>query len=316
MNLALIEAFNAVMKTGSTTGAAEVLGISQPAISRSLKRLEDTTKLKLFERAGPRLTPTPEAHLLHREILVTYVGLDRLRQTVSRIRAAGTGTFRVASSAALGLSFVPLVLKKFLAARPQITVTLEIANSATVRNLVVSGTHDIGLCADEIDTSNLVAEPFISTRGICVMRADHPLARAGTITPQMLDGLSMLSLSPDDTARRRFDQALLDAGAKAHILVETQFAATVCELAVQGVGIGLTNSLAYLSGGYEATGLVAKPFEPAIPFRALMILPPHRARSRMVDEFVNLLVQERNILSAACRDRFGPAEDVPFGAPV
>ena len=56
MNLTLIEAFGAVMKTGSTTAAAELMHVSQPAISRSLKRLEDTTKLKLFERSGPRLT--------------------------------------------------------------------------------------------------------------------------------------------------------------------------------------------------------------------------------------------------------------------
>jgi DNA-binding transcriptional LysR family regulator len=308
VNLTLIEAFNAVMKTGSTTGAATLLGISQPAISRSLKRLEDTTKLKLFERSGPRLIPTPEAQLFHREILDTYVGLDRLRQTVARIRSAGTGTLRIASSAALGLTFVPKVLKSFLAKRPQVSVTFEIANSAAVRNLVASGTHDIGLCADEIDTSGLIAEPFLSNRGICVMRADHALSSCAAITPQMLDGAQIISLSPDDTARKRFDGALSAAGAKPHILVETQFAATVCELAVQGVGLGLTNSLTYLSGGYERQGLVAKPFEPAIPFRSLMVLPPHRARSRLVDELIAILELERDLMAKACEARFGPAE--------
>lgn len=305
MNLTLIEAFNAVMKTGSTTGAAGVLGISQPAISRSLKRLEDTTKLKLFERSGPRLIPTPEAHLLHREILDTYVGLDRLRQTVTRIRSAGTGALRVASSAALGLTFVPKVLKTFLERRPQVSVTFEIANSATVRNLVASGTHDIGLCADEIDASNLVIEPFVSTRGVCVMRPDHPLAKRSEIAPGMLDGERIISLSPDDTARKRFDAALAAAGARPHVAVETQFAATVCEFAAQGLGLGLTNSLTYLSGHYEAAGLVARPFVPAIPFRGLMILPPHRARSRLVDEFVQLLSLERDVIAAACEARFG-----------
>jgi DNA-binding transcriptional LysR family regulator len=307
MNLTLIEAFSAVMKTGSTTGAASVLGISQPAISRSLKRLEDTTRLKLFERSGPRLIPTPEAHLLHREILDTYVGLDRLRQTVARIRSAGTGTLRVASSAALGLTFAPKVLRQFLARRPQVSVTFEIANSAIVRNLVSSGTHDIGLCADEIDTSNLVVESFVATRGVCVMRPDHRLAREPKIVPAMLDGERIVSLAPDDTARKRFDRALAEAGARPHIAVETQFAATVCEFAAQGLGLGLTNSLTYLSGPYEAGGLVARPFVPAIPFRALMILPPHRARSRLVDELVQLLAAERDVIAQACEARFGPA---------
>ena len=305
MNLTLIEAFSAVMKSGSTTSAASLLGISQPAVSRSLKRLEDTTRLKLFERSGPRLIPTPEAHALHREILDTYVGLDRLRQAVSRIRAAGTGSLRVASSAALGLSFVPRVLQEFLQARPQISLTFEIANSATVRNLVASGAFDLGLCADEIDTANLVAAPFIATRGVCVMRQDHPLAGCQVVSADMLHGARIVALSPEDTARKRFDAALAAADARPHIAVETQFAATVCELVAEGIGLGLTNSLTFLSGGYEARGLIARPFDPAIPFRSLMVLPPNRARSRLVDELVSLLNRERDILAKACQDRFG-----------
>nr|WP_295113747.1 LysR substrate-binding domain-containing protein [uncultured Caulobacter sp.] len=308
MNLSLIEAFNAVMKSGSTTGAAQLLGISQPAISRALKRLEDTTRLKLFERSGPRLTPTPEAHLLHQEILDTYVGLDRLRQTVARIRAVGAGALRIASSAALGLTFAPKAITAFAARRPNVSITFEIANSATVRNLVASGVYDVGLCADEIDTANLVAQPFITTRGVCVMRPDHPLAQVDTIVPSMLKGQALISLAPDDTARKRFDQALAAAGVSPQITVETQFAATVCEFAARGLGLGLTNSLAYLSGGYETAGLTARPFFPAIPFRSLLILPPHRARSRLLDELIAALEAERDLMSRACAAQFGEPE--------
>ncbi|MDO9489790.1 MAG: LysR substrate-binding domain-containing protein [Sphingomonadaceae bacterium] len=305
MNLSLIEAFSAVMKTGSTTQAAVLLGISQPAISRSLKRLEDTTKLKLFERSGPRLAPTPEAQLLYREIIDTHIGLDRLRQSVARIRSVGTGSLRIASSAALGLSFVPHVLKLFLERRPEVSVTFEIANSAAVRNLVASGTHDIGLCADEIDRTNLVCEPFVETAGVCVMPAGHRLAAASVITPDMLDGEAIISLSPDDTARKQFDRSLSQADAVPRIAVETQFAATICQLALEGVGLGLANSLTFVSGNYAAQGLVARPYRPRIAFRSLMILPPHRARSQLIDELLVLLARERDQLLAACTAQFG-----------
>ncbi len=305
MNLSLIEAFSAVMKTGSTTQAATLLGISQPAISRSLKRLEDTTKLKLFERAGPRLSPTPEARLLYQEIIDTQIGLDRLRQSVARIRSVGTGSLRIASSAALGLAFVPKVLKRFLAQRAEVSVTFEIANSAAVRNLVASGTHDVGLCADEIDRENLVSRPFVETSGVIVMRADHPLASEEVITAEHLDDMPVISLSPDDTARKQLNRALAEAGVSPRISVETQFAASVCQLALEGAGIGLTNSLTYLSGGYASQGLVARPFRPRIAFRSLMILPPHRARSRLVDELVVLLEEERDKIFEACTDQFG-----------
>lgn len=300
MNLALIEAFSAVMKTGSTTKAAALLNISQPAISRSLKRLEDVTKLKLFARSGPRLMPTPEAVLLHREIIDTHVGLDRLRQTVARIRAVGTGSLRVASSAALGLSFVPRVLTRFLVTRPDVTIALEIANSANVRNLVASGAYDIGLCADEIDRANLMSEVFVETAGICVMRAGHPLCAHAVIEPHLLHGQPIASLSPDDTARKQFDRSLDAADARPRIRVETQFGATICQLALEGDLVGLTNSLAYVSGKYAALGLVARPYLPRVAFRSLMVLPPQRPRSRIVDEFVALLAQERDALLPQC----------------
>lgn len=305
MNLTLIEAFSAVMKTGSTTAAAELLRVSQPAISRSLKRLEDTTKLKLFERSGPRLTPTPEAHLLYQEVLDTFVGLDRLRQSVARIRAVGTGSVRIASSAALGLSFVPKVLKRFTDRRPDVSIRFEIGNSVTVRNLVASGSYDIGLCAEEIDRSNLVVKPFIETRGICVMPPGHRLIGEPVIRPGMLDGERVISLAPDDTARIQFNAALASAAATPKFVVETQFAATVCQLAMEGVGVGLTNSLTYVSDRFEPLGLAARPFEPAIAFRSLMILPPHRARSRLVDELVGFLEADRDALAQACESRFG-----------
>ena len=305
MNLSLIEAFNAVMRTGSTTRGAELLGVSQPAISRSLKRLEDVTRLKLFERQGPRLIPTPEAQLLYQEIVDTYVGLDRLKQAVARIRSVGTGSLRIATSAALGLSLIPRVIKLFIERHPGVTVTFEIANSSMVRNLVASGTHDIGLCADEIDTTNVVAEPFLATRGVCIMPGDHPLAQLTTVTPIDLDGVPLVSLSPDDTARKQLDAALRLVGAQPKVVVETQFGASVCQLVAEGAGIGLANAVSFVASEFETRGLVARPFEPAIAFRALLILPPHRGRSQLLEDLVKILEVERDGLQHACESRFG-----------
>jgi len=293
MNLALLDTFSAVMKTGSTAKAAALLRVSQPAVSRALKRLEDTTRLTLFERNGPRLKPTPEAELFHAEILDAHVGLDRLKQAVARIRDVGSGSLRIASSPALGLTFLPKVIQKFAARRPGVSVTFEIGNSADVRNRVASGAFDLGLCADEIDRSNLVVEEFVKSRGICVMPHDHPLARLRVIRPQNLDGVDFISLAPEDTARRRLERLLGTAGVRPVRLVETPFSATVCQLALEGVGVGLANPHSFIAGAYAERGLVARPFEPAILFRALLVFPPQRPRSRVTNDFVDVLARCR-----------------------
>ncbi|CCV08416.1 Transcriptional regulator, LysR family [Mesorhizobium metallidurans STM 2683] len=301
MNLALIEIFSAVMKTGSTTRAAALLGISQPGVSRGLRRLEDTTKLKLFERSGPRLNATPEALLLYREVQAAHAGLDRLRQAAARIREVGTGSLKVASSAALGLSFMPRVIAKYLKRRPDVPITFEIASSLAVRDLVTSGLFDFGLCANEIDITNLVAEPFIESYGVCVFRQDHALAGKRFVGPHDLQQERLICLAPEDTARKQLDRHLVAADVSPRMIVETQFSATVCQLAIEGAGVGVANVLSYVSEGYEKAGLVARPLIPTVKFITLQILPPQRARSRLVDEFSADLVQERDKLVEECR---------------
>jgi DNA-binding transcriptional LysR family regulator len=293
MNLALIEAFSAVMKTGSTTRAAALLQISQPAVSRSVRRLEDTTKLKLFERSGPRLIPTPEATLLYQEILATHVGLERLRQSVTRMREVGTGSLKIACSAAVGLTFLPAVIQDFLRTRDSVQITFDISGSSNVRNLVSSGLFDVGLCADEIDTTQLVVEPFIESPALCVMPPTYHLAKKSVIGPADLDGCAFIGLAPEDTARKALQKVLDEAGAKPRTVVETSFSSTICQLALEGVGVGIANSLSYHSGRFAELGLIAKPFAPTISFRSLMIFPPDRARSQVLEDFLRALKRHR-----------------------
>lgn len=113
MKLNEVEAFDAVMRTGSTMRAAELLGISQPAISRALARLATSTRLTLFKTVRGRLIPTPEAELFQTEVRTAFAGIDRLKSKAASIREFGTGTLRIACFPALGLSFVPKAIRLF-----------------------------------------------------------------------------------------------------------------------------------------------------------------------------------------------------------
>ena len=289
MNLALLETFAAVMKTGSATRAGQLLGVSQPAVSRAIQRLEDTSGLKLFAREGRRIRPTPEGTALYREVLAAQAGLDRVRQAAARLREVGTGTIRVTASAAFGLHLMPRVIEAFLRTRPEVSVTLEVASSAVVRDAVAGGACDIGICADEVDRTNVVAEGLSETAGVIVMRADHPLSTSVVIRPCDLDGLAFIALAPEDRARRRLEGLLARDGARPRVVAETPYAATVCEFAGVGLGVGLANWLAFAAGGYADRELVARPFAPSIAFRALLLTPPQQARSRLVEDLITAL---------------------------
>lgn len=291
MNFRQLEIFRTVMRSGSASRAAELLDVTQPAISRTVAELERQVGFALFDRIKGRLVPTPEAQMFLRQVDRSFVGLDQLRAEAARIRDFGAGTLRIASLAALGSTLVPRAIKNFQNAHPDIAVTLQIVSSSNVRELVVERGFDIGLAADEVDLSGVEHVKFASTRAVCVMPPGHPLADLDVIAPRDLVGVPFIALAPEDRARQRMDVVLAQAGIRLKVVVETPNSASICALALEGVGIGLTNPAA--AEGYAARGAVFRPFEPAIYFQSILMFRPDMQKARLVKEFTADLMRAR-----------------------
>ena len=286
-----LETFRAVMLAGSASRAAELLGITQPAVSRALADLEHASGFALFDRVRGRLVPTPEARLLIQEVDRSFVGLDRIRAEMARIRDFGSGSIRIASLAALGTTLVPRAIRRFQERNPDIALTLQILSTSAVRDMVANGIFDIGLVADEADLSGIEHRIFNSVAARCVMPPDHPLAGKPVIRPADLHQQRFIALAPEDRARRRLEAVFAAEGIAPKIVVETPGSATICALALEGVGIGLANPMAM--DGYVDRGLIVRPFKPDIDFRSFLIFRPDSQRTRLVSAFVAALLAAR-----------------------
>lgn len=292
MNIRDIDIYRAVMTAGGAGRAAEVLGTSQPSVSRAIAGLEESVGFPLFERIRGRLVPTREGQLFFAEVAKSLTGLDRLRQVAARIREVGEGSLRIASLAAMGQVLVPRAVARFLETHPDVRISLQVRTSSVVRDLVASGQVDIGLAADEIDATGVHTSAFASPRAVCALPLGHPLASRKKITAADLDGERLVTLSPDDTVRRAIDRILAAAGVTPRIVVETPFSATVAALVAEGAGIGLMNPF---SIDRELRPRIAiRPFDPAVHFRALLLRPPGAAESRLLNAFRASLYAVRN----------------------
>lgn len=296
MNLRQIEAFRAVILSGTVSRAAELLGITQPAVSRSVSDLEQRVGFALFDRVKGRLVPTPEGQLFFRDVDASFVGLDRLRASAARIRDFGTGSIRIASLAALGSTLVPRAISIFRSRHPHVPITLTVASSSTVRDHVAGGRYDIGLAADEVDLSGVDHQIFGSFNGVCAIPAGHPLADRAVVTPADLDGVDYIALSAEDRARRRLDAELLAAGSNPRLVVETIFSSTICALVLEGVGVGLVNPVS--ADGYAERGVVFRPFKPDITFRSYLLFRPDTQKGELVRKFTAALLDARTIRPA------------------
>lgn len=293
MNFRQLEIFRAVMISGSASRAAELLQVTQPAISRSIGDLEQGLGFLLFDRVRGRLVPTPEGQLFFRDVAASFVGLDRLRSAAARIRDFGSGSIRIASQAALGSTIVPRAIRTFRDANPQIAITLQIVSSSLVRELVANQQFDIGLAADEVDLSGVDHRIFGNFKAVCAIPPGHALAAKTIVHPRDLHGEPFIALAPEDRARERMERVLEEAGAEPHIVVETPSASTICALALQGVGIGLVNPAA--AEGFSERGLVFRRFEPDVYFKSYLLFRPDAQKAQLVKTFVGELIKARNI---------------------
>lgn len=297
MNLRDIDVFNAIMTSGGAGAAADLLDTSQPAVSRSLAKLEADLGFNLFERIRGRLVPTREGQLFHAEVRANLVGLDRLKLRAAQIKEVGAGTIRVASLSALGHGLVPRAITAFSRKHPRVRISYQVRTSNVVRDLVASGSFDVGLAADEIDTSGVLHSIFTTPRAVCVMPKNHRLASRSVITPADIEDEGFLALAPEDTVRLAMDRIFAEHGVHPRILVETPYGVTIAILAAQGLGLGLVNP--FIIADRMIKGIAVRPFEPAVHFRALLLKPPDGINSLLVSDFIAELYAVRNAFGVA-----------------
>jgi DNA-binding transcriptional LysR family regulator len=291
MNFRQLEIFRAVMISGSASRAAELLQITQPAVSRAISDLEESLGFGLYDRVRGRLVPTPEGQLFFRDVSNSFVGLDRLRASAAQIRDFGSGSLRVASHAALGAALVPRAIASFRLKHPKIAITLQTPSSSAVRDLVVHQQFDIGLAADEVDLSGVDHRVFGNFRALCALPPGHELAAKAVIGPMDLHGIKFIALASEDRARGRMRQILDEAGSRPEIVVETPSSSTVCALVLEGAGVGLINPCS--AHGFAERGVIFRPFEPEVLFKSYLLFRPDAQRARHVNEFVGELIKAR-----------------------
>jgi len=285
MNYRQIECFRAVMHTGSMTLAAAQLHTSQPNVSRAIALLQGETQLKLFERVGQRVVPTPEAHALLKEVDRVYVGLQSIGDAADRIRTLGVEGLRIAVSPGIGVSPVPRILQVFRGMRPRVPVVVHTADSATICKWVSSGYYELGLVGyvalpQEVDTTLVHSD-----RAVCIVPRGHRLARKRKVVPADLAGESFISHASPDVVRAATDRVFNPEVRRLEI--ETTLGTTICAMVARGLGVSIVNP-AMLSE-LALTGVHSLAFEPAIHIECHLVLARQQPAQALVADFLEAI---------------------------
>lgn len=154
-NLSLYHIFNTVAKTGNISKAAKELYISQPAISKSITKLEENLGIILFARTSRGVHLTEEGTLLYEYTKSAFDTLTQGETNIKRINELGIGHIRIGVSTTLCKYILLPYLKRFVSSHPHIKVTIECQSTFQTLDLLERGKLDIGLIGKPADIKNL-----------------------------------------------------------------------------------------------------------------------------------------------------------------
>jgi DNA-binding transcriptional LysR family regulator len=187
-SLHALAVFLAVVDHETMTAAAEVEGISQPAISAHLKTLEGFFGTPLMERSGRRVRPTAAGNLVADYTRRILRLTDELTRAVADLEGLRAGRLVVGASSTVGEQMLPGVLGRFHRAYPGVELVLSIGNTDGIAHRVLERELDIGIVGKPQEHPELEARPVFDDQLDIFVATDSLLATGEPLRVADLDG--------------------------------------------------------------------------------------------------------------------------------
>jgi DNA-binding transcriptional LysR family regulator len=240
-----IRAFVTVASTGSFTRAADVLHLSQPALTNRVRQFEDALGLRLFDRS----TRSVELTTLGRDLLPVFrrvvgefeTAVVNARESVKRVK----GVIRCACLPSCAASVLPNVIRDFQRDNPEVTFVVRDVVNSNIASLVRSSEVDFGIAVQDKIHSDLDSIPlFEDTLQIVYPSQQSDCAQSAGDCAALLANRPLILMSRGSSVRERVDEALASMGIPALPTCEVNYMSTAVALVQAGLGITILPSTA------------------------------------------------------------------------
>jgi DNA-binding transcriptional LysR family regulator len=238
-----LEVFRAVMIKGSISAAAKQLGIAQPTVTNTIRRLEDVLSTSLFTRAGARLKPTAVARQVFEATATPMSAFERLSETIIEVVNGQHSTFRMGVSPSVSQALGPRSLALFARKKPQTKLRMDTLSMAQNRDYLWLAEGNCTVTIFPVDHPGIASFRVSSIGMVCVVPKDHFLAAQDSVSVQDIAEEPLIFFHPNTPHGKLVRQIFLDAGIQPNISIETRFAETAPHLMREGFGIALQDEL-------------------------------------------------------------------------
>ncbi len=222
-----------IVEAGSFQSAADRLGLTQPALSRNMKALEDRLGVALFNRDGRKSVPNALGQQLARNGQAIRLAQEQASILADQSAQGATGELRIAAPPIVAGRFLSSALARFIRDNPNCVVEMRTGLVHELRSMLERGQVDIVLGPENLADSSdgLIFEPLIDDRVGILCRRGHPLARRKQVMPSDLDTQVWVAHSRGSLLRQQTEAAMTASGVTSmHIVCETDSIRSVLEI--------------------------------------------------------------------------------------
>ena len=265
-----LQALVTVARLNSFTRAAKVLHLSQPALTKQVRQLEETLGVRLFDRN----TRTVALTRVGREIRPT---VDRLLREIEElvfhtreVAAKNRGIVRVAALPSLCSTILPTALARFRAIHPGISVSLHDVVAERVVSMVKAEEVDFGVGTMRGKDPDIRFSELLSDRMVAGFPAGHPLQQRKVVPLRQLVQFPLVLMAAGSSVRKLVDEAFSSIGQWVEPAYEAIYMSTAAAMVEAGLGVTILPSSALKMG--ELARLTTRPISHPAITRELGIL--------------------------------------------
>lgn len=289
-----IRAFIAVAQAKSFAEACELVHLSQPALSISIKKLEENIGGKLLVRSTRMLALSPEGAEFLPVAKRLLLDWDNALHDIHNIFSLNRGNLSISAMPSFASTKLPEHIMSYRQEYPGINIKIHdvIAEDAVL--MVQEGKTELAICFNPGLYQDLIFTPLFSDEFVAAFPSDHELTTLKQLTWQSLSKYPFIALKPPSSIRHIIDSKLIELNLSLAVEFEANQLSTIAKMVATGLGISAVPSL-YI-GHMETLGLKCQAVTPIISRQVGIVTRRRYPLSQSAQAFVNMLQKKYTII--------------------
>lgn len=301
INFEQLRTFALVLESGSFSAAAEKLGLTQPAVSVQVKQLERRLGVRLVERVGRRIGPTPAGADLMAELPHVTAALTHAINAATFHAAGVAGRVRLGTGGTGCLYLLPPVLRELRAQYPLLNIIVSTGNTEGYVRRVEDNTVDAALVTLPVSSRALAVTPILRDDFVAICQRGSTRWPA-EVTARELDALPLVKFVSEASVRGLVDDWLRRGGCMSPPVMEFDSVEAIKEMVAAGLGVAILPKMA-VTGRGQHPELDLRPLHPPLHRTLALITRNDKPVSKGLRQVIDAVVAAGQATQAAASVR-------------